>query len=581
MTDNIEGSVGCGISGILTSQIGYDKGLPKRAIVRSSDADFIQSGCFVVLDDNGDCVMRAPVQEWGEKWGSFWWVADFSALDQPGDYTLKIIDGDRTILTSDPVVIAKEILWSSCFETIAFEFLDKKAELAPAKGPKIGWLDSSGGQLQEFSSHCVTLDSIEDIIEVLGNRLNTEELSHLHRHIINGCSYLAFLQDKARDEFGLGDGSVVHDFDSSKQYHAIIGNVAKAAMIFARSARIILENHPSISAEYLERAIKAFTWASSRKYTPVINEEEHIFYAPVHGAPHGATPPDNQLMTRDLLMLLRASVELFKSGRQEYEEQVFDFANMVMERQVPQSAAEGPFYGHFYTYSDFSMFGGSKFTEKANIHCGAWSKDGRIYNKGGHYPHYLVPFLEMLRLWPSHNEAVRWKQTLYDFAYGYLLPACKKSPFYILPAGYYCGQGLTYFGSWYHAHNNIYAFAAILALEFANIFDDSQFVDIAVGNLQWIAGLNCGQADNCAYVPISMIKGIGHRYYSDKGWNGEIKGAICNGFSASPQFTICPITMAEDKPMYLDNEAYIAHSLPYLAALARLSCHRQESNAVK
>ena len=60
---------------------------------------------------------------------------------------------------------------------------------------------------------------------------------------------------------------------------------------------------------------------------------------------------------------------------------------------------------------DYSSFSGVRFSEKANIHCGAWSKDGRIYNKG-----------------------------------------------------------LLYFGSWYHGHNNIYAFAASLALEFDRLF---------------------------------------------------------------------------------------------------------------
>ena len=413
-------------NGILTSQIGYDTGLPKRAIIRSDDAHYLQGGTYVVLDKDGVVVMKEPVQEWGEKWGSYWWIADFSALDQDGVYTIQVTDAEKTLLTSDPVVIRKNALWSSCYKTIAFDFLDEKAKLAPANGPRIGWLDCSGGTLQEFSSHVVTLDCIEDILETLGNRLKTEEQKHLHRHIINGCSYLAFLQDKAHREFKLGEGAVVHDFDGTKQFHAIMGDVAKAAMIFARSARIISKEHPDLCDQYLQRSVKAFAWVDQRKHKPVINNEVQTLYAPVHGAPAGATPPDDQMMTRDLMMMVRASVELYKSGRQEYKSRAIEFARMIMRRQVPQTEAEDGLYGHFYTYDDFSKFGGIKFTEKANIHCGAWSAEGRIYNKGGHYPHYLIPLIEMGTLWPDHQDAVRWKQAVRDFAYGYFLPACKK-----------------------------------------------------------------------------------------------------------------------------------------------------------
>ena len=54
----------------------------------------------------------------------------------------------------------------------------------------------------------------------------------------------------------------------------------------------------------------------------------------------------------------------------------------------------------------------------------------------------------------------------------------------------------------------------------------------------------------------------------------KITGSICNGFSASPQFKIAPISAAKDRPKFLDTEAYIAHSLPYLAALTRLETDR-------
>jgi hypothetical protein len=247
-----------------------------------------------------------------------------------------------------------------------------------------------------------------------------------------------------------------------------------------------------------------------------------------------------------------------------------------MRRQVPKERSEDGLYGHFYTYDDFSSFGGEHFTEKANIHCGAWSTDGRIYNKGGHYPHYLLPLIEMLTLWPDRPAAVRWRSCLRDFAYGYFLPACRRSPFLILPAGYYRNEGLLYFGPWYHGHNNMYAFAASLALELGRVFPDARFREVAVANVQWIAGLNCGlvgEDDASRYRSFSMVAGIGHRFRGS--WT-KIPGSVCNGFSASKQFRIAPASAAADRPAFLDDEAYIAHSLPFLAAVARLKEYRRK-----
>jgi hypothetical protein len=341
-------------------------------------------------------------------------------------------------------------------------------------------------------------------------------------------------------------------------------------MIFAKVARIIKQFDSRLSSEYLDRARHAFVWIE--KNGPIINPEEPIFFPSVHGAPQGTTPPKDQWMTRDLVMMMSAAVEIFKAGDHKYKDEAIRLARQVAKRQVPQDENEGGFYGHFYTYDDYTDFGNIKFTEKANIHCGAWSREGRIYNKGGHYPHYLLPLIEMIKLWPSHQDAGLWQQVLQDFAYGYFLPVSKESPFFILPAGYYDDEGLLYFGSWYHGHNNIYGFAASLALEFQKYFKDDRFIDIATGNIQWIAGLNCGwkREKSDHYNSISMIAGIGSR--SVESWS-NIPGTIINGFSASKQFKIFPPSLEKDLPAYLDDEGYIAHSLPYLAALARFRAY--------
>ena len=81
------------LTGLLYSQIGYDLGDPMRAIVRATQADFISAAALFTLRDtqSHQFVLTGPVTRWGEKWGSTWWVADFSAIQQPGEFVLQIL----------------------------------------------------------------------------------------------------------------------------------------------------------------------------------------------------------------------------------------------------------------------------------------------------------------------------------------------------------------------------------------------------------------------------------------------------------------------------------------------------------
>ncbi len=548
---------------IMTSQVGYDLGDPMRAVVRAGRPDRLSGkAAFAVVDARGTQVVDGPLRYWGEKWGAHWWIADFSSVQDEGRYRIRVSDGGMVICTSDSFPVGRSLLWRKTYPVIGFDYLKTRA--ARARTGK-GWKDC-GSDLQELSSHAVCTDALCDILEHLPKGATEAERVFLMNQLVRGCGYMAHLQDKAT-QLGLGDGAVVHE-DRDKD--VVTGNVAKAAFVFARVSRIIARHDNVESAEYLKRAKRAFAWIEQNG--PIVPAGSQAFFPFVHGAPAGSRPPEGSWMTRDLVTMARAAVELFRYGEADYKARALEYAQRIMKRQVPKANAEGGLFGHFYTYDDFSSFGGIRFTEKANIHCGAWSKDGRIYNKGGHYPHYLLPLIDMLKLWPDHEDAQLWKRCLHEFAYGYLVPACSKSPFLILPAGYYRGEGLMYFGSWYHAHNNIYAFAASLALELGRLFDDERFRAIAVGNLQWIAGLNCGirEGDPGRYLPVSMISGIGGRC---RGSWSKIPGSICNGFSASRQFRISEISARKDRPLFFDDEAYIAHSVPYLAALSRLRAY--------
>jgi hypothetical protein len=269
-------------------------------------------------------------------------------------------------------------------------------------------------------------------------------------------------------------------------------------------------------------------------------------------------------------MELYAAMELVAAGRLEYQEDAVAIARQLMRRQVPQERAEDGLYGHFYAFED------QAFTEKANTHHHVG------HDTGSTFPHYILPFLEMTGRWGDHPEAPLWRKTVENFAFGYFLPACSQNPFYLLPEGYFTGQGLLWFCGPWHGINTSYGFAAGMAAQFEMSFGDPRFRQIAVGNLQWIGGLNAGitrQAlQGCLKwfdalppegraLPYSQIWGIGKRYAG--GWL-QIPGTICNGFDVNPQFAFTvPPTAENDEPRLFTDEDWIPHGAGWISALAR------------
>jgi hypothetical protein len=259
-------------------------------------------------------------------------------------------------------------------------------------------------------------------------------------------------------------------------------------------------------------------------------------------------------MTRDLFTMLWVAVELARGPAPEYRDVAVRYARAVMGRQIGGADAEGGYHGHFRTY------GSAPFSEKAWIH------HHMGYDAGGTFPHYLIPLIEMTRLWPDHPDAPAWRRTLHDFAYGYLLPACLDNPFHLLPTGYFAGEGLLTFSGLWHGMNGAYGSAAALALELAAFTGDERFRTIAVGNLQWIAGLNSGVAEDGRWVSRSMIYGIGDAFAG--GWT-QIPGSICNGFESDRQFVFTEPTAKDDGPFYFTDEDWITHTGGWLSALSR------------
>lgn len=549
------------MNGFLYSQIGYDRKDPKRGLVRSKDRGHLsEKARFQVVNGAGETVLEKPLAYWGEKWHLHWWEADFSELPK-GSYVVTVLDGDETLYKSDEIAVDENRLWDESMVTVAIDQFEARAALA-RNGR--GWKDC-GSTLREANSHATSVIGLCDLLNGAVEWLSLDDQDRLKAQIIQGCDYLCLLQDRA-EALGLPEGAMVHEIPSGNM--VIPGNVAQTVVALARASALLFEDYPEESVDYLARAESAYDYlmTEARPYGKT------GFSASNHGAPEGFIPPA-EFMTRDLLMMLWGGTELIAQGREKYRPAVLNLVNRILARQISKEKAEDGLYGHFYTFDS------CHFSEKANIHHHVG------HDTGCTFPHYLIPLINMIRssLWHEHEGKERWRQAVKDFAYGYFLPACSANPFYLLPEGYFTGEGLLNFCGPWHGINTTYGFAAVLALKLEHFTGDRAFRNISVGNIQWIAGLNAGiTADSfeggCEFwrddvppgqaMPYSQICGIGHRFTGN--WS-HIPGSIPNGFSVNKQFTLDVLpTLEKDEPRLYTDEDWIPHGAAWAAALTAL-----------
>jgi hypothetical protein len=427
---------------------------------------------------------------------------------------------------------------------------------------KKGWRDCGGASVREVSSHTPAIIGMCDLLCIGFLWLQEGEAERLARQIVQGCDYIAACQDEAQ-RLGFPEGSIVHEIPN--QLLVLPGDIMQSVVALAYASRIIYEIYPQKSDEYLARAVKAYEYLihTARPYG------EKGFSRTNHGAPMEFQVPD-EWMTRDLLMMMWGGLHLCMNAKVQYKDEVVKLVRQVMKRQVPESESEDGLYGHFYT------FGGSCFTEKANVHHHVGHDTGAVF------PHYIVPFIEMIGLWEEHEDMPLWEETVKNFAYGYFLPACSRNPFFLLPMGVFEQEGLLVFVGPWHGTNVSIVYAASMSVRFEAFFGDKRFRDITVGNLQWIAGLNAGitqeSFEGCIVwkdtvapgeaVPYSQICGIGQR--SVGCWTG-IKGTIPNGFNVNHQFQFDVTPSREtDGPWLYTDEDWIPHSGGWMSALAYL-----------
>jgi hypothetical protein len=553
--------------GLLYSQVGYDPSMPVRVILRGdAPDDFPANTRCRLTDEQGGTVATADFNPAEECWGIHWRVAEFPAGLPEGVYDVSAAEGDQILFQSGGLRVKNAILWDSTVEIMATEMLEIRSRIAPAG---CGWQDA-GGVWQESNTQSAMILALTDLLEFSRERLAPGTAERIYHQIAHGCEYLIKTQEEAAERKH-PEGSLSHDLLGNKEV-VLPNDALKAVVAWRRAARFLPEAYDQVRNRANAAADKALAWLRTDA-RPMGAKGLSLRQ---RGLPPSTEIPPDEWQTRDLVTLAWGEIETYRAAQYEAKERVVATLRNIAERQISEEQAESGFHGHFREYESLPH------SEKAwchSIYAGEFGADA-----GGAFPHYLIPFVEALRLWPDHEDAAQWRATLQHFATGYLLPACRANPFLLAPYGIIGDAGPIWFAGPWHGFNCNYAYTAALALELSEILDIQKLKTLAYANLQWICGLNAGLTTDALErgshifredlvpgeaVPRSMIHGIGQR---TAGTWFATRGVICNGFATGDQFKFdTDPTPAEDGPRSFTDEDWIVHSAAWLSALARTS----------
>ena len=560
-----------GLSGLLFSQVGYEADQPVRVVVRLSNKEALAANARCVLTALADPkkTQQVPCSYWGERWQSHWWVAEFPANTEAGEWEVAIREGDNVLMQDTGLTIGQGILWNETVALASVDILERRKHFTKVGA---GWQDA-GTLWVESPAQSAMIIALNELQNQCGNDLDAEFTQRLHEQLTVGCDYLVMTQAKA-EEFGFAKGSMSHDLLGHEK-DILPHDAAKAVVALLRSVQTLPDDFREKKDQYRATAHHAYQWLVTQAQ-PMGDYGYSRFQ---RGIPEDTPIPADEWPTRDLLTLCQAALEMVKHGRPEAKDEAVRRARQLMERQIPADRPENGYYGHFKEFDSLPH------TEPSWTHGIIATPQGSQFgtDMGGIYPNYLMPLLEMLRRWPDHADATRWKETLRRFTDGYLIPACEKNPFYLVPQGIFGEEGPIWFCGTFHGTNTIYGYTAALALDLADLFDEPRLRRIAYGNLQWVAGLNAGitrenVAKGCVVystdlpenqaLPASMICGVGQR------WAGtwfQTRGVICNGFTTGEQFKYDVAPKKEnDGPFSFTDEDWIPHSAAWITGLTRL-----------
>ena len=559
-----------GVAGLLFSQIGYELGFPVRIVVRLPKKELLsgKTTCkFIPV--SGGRTYETEFNYHSQIWGSHWWVADFRNINEEGEWDIEVWNENNCVFADHGLKVGKNILWNETIEYASVDMLERRVHFT---GVGAGWQDA-GTLWVESPAQSAMVIALEEMLELKKDSFDDQFQERIYTQIAVGCNYLVLTQHKA-EELGFPKGSMSHDVKGHEK-DILPHDAMKAVVALAKAVQLLPEKYADKKQKYADTAKKAFQWL----LTSAKPMGEYGYVKMQRGLPADAVIPKDEWLTRDLLTMCRASLEMLKLGNLEARELAIGFAKKIMARQIGKENTESGFYGHFQEFDSL------KHSEPSWCHGIVPGKKGVEFgaDMGGIYPNYLMPLIDMLKLWPDYADAMKWKECLQRFTFNYLIPACEQNPFHLVPQGIFGNEGAVWFCGTFHGTNAIYGFTAALALELSKLFNEPKLKEIAYANLQWLAGLNGGitienlkqgcvifstDVPEGAALPASMMCGVGNR------WAGtwfQTRGVICNGFSTGKQFVYdTEPKKANDGPFSLTDEDWIPHSAAWLTGLMRL-----------
>ncbi len=546
--------------GFMVSQVGYDAGRFKQAVLRSTDPAWMDGCRFDARDVyNSKIYFEGEVLSWGEKWGSVWWTADFTGLYREGTYVLHVSRNGQEVTRSDPFPISENQVWNQTVEAVAFTQFEERAKKARHGS---GWKDC-GSDWRECGSHTFALIGLCDLLHFGFEFMGTDQQKRLGEIIRTGCRFLCLLMDKARSA-GYPEGAIAHEIPN----HAIVlpGDVASASMALGYASRLLFDWWPEESSDWLRRAKSGFV-----RFLAMDPYGEGGFSGMNRGLPESFSPEG--FMTRDLSMALWAGLQLYSSGMVEVKAQLFSLSEQILDRQIGLEQAESGYWGHF------REFASTPHSEKANTHHHVGHDTGTVMAFN------VLPLMEMCQRFFDNTKTPRIRKAVCDFAEHFAVPACSANPFGLLPQGVFGDEGLLDFCGPWHGTNVTYGYFSSMAVRLAAFASQPALYNAAVGNLQWICGLHAGvtvesMAGSVVWretipegvaLPYGQIIGVGHRCAG--GWS-DIRGTIVNGFATNPQFTLqVPPTRGNDGPWLFTDEDWVPHAGGFLSAVAVMRAH--------
>lgn len=478
---------------------------------------------------NKKVVVRQTMTLWGEKWGETYYLAQLEKSLPEGTYFCRL-QGSRlqTPFQVEPGIFRKKTL-----------MLTSVCQLEMKKGDKMGWQDC-GSDLRAVEGHAVQLLGLVESFQAFEKEFTDRQRKQFLEHIVRGADYLVLCQRK--------DGSFVNEYYAE---HSHISFTLCALAVLALTAAYEV----SRNVAYLDHGKLGWKYLAPYESYPgserlcELKETRALFgkYAPW-------TPPEG-LRCRDLLLKIRCGAALYRSTNDvQYKKPALQWAKEVCEKFqfLDTGRFQGSFWGNFFAWRGETAF------QRAWEHCG-WG-----YGCGAVLPDDVSGILELLELFPE-EEWLSFRYALRQYAYGFLKPACSQSPFGIYPIAVLENGEILFFGPAWHGFNGMYGMIARNAALLARYFEDPQLENIALDQLQFVAGRNPSQWEDLH--GLSFINGVGERHLHS--WT-DIPGSISNGISASSQFCMPHADDISDGPWHVTAEDWIVHNGGWLCGLAAL-----------